>query len=78
LQSDNSEALLQAALDGIGIALVPEGLAAVELRDGNCNVPFLTGRKNKKWGLCHYTTKQVNSGENLRFLDHIISRIRKQ
>ena len=79
LQSDNSEALLQAALDGIGIALVPEWLAAAELRDGKLQHVLPDWQGNQKGGgYALMPPGRLIPAKTRVFLDHIINHIRKQ
>ena len=79
IQSDNSEALLQAALDGLGIALIPEWLATAELRQGTLQHVLPQWQGNNQGGVYAILPPgRLIPAKTRVFLDHIINYIREQ
>jgi len=78
LQSDNSEALLQATLNGLGIALVPEWLAAAEIHEGKLQRVLPEWQGNKKGGVYAIMPPgRLIPTKTRAFLEHIVSHVRK-
>lgn len=78
LQSDNSEALLQATLNGLGIALVPEWLAAAEIHEGKLQRVLPEWQGNKKGGVYAIMPPgRLIPAKTRAFLEHIVSHVRK-
>lgn len=77
IQSDNSEALLQAALDGVGIALLPEWLAAAELHTGRLRRVLSEWQGNQEGGVYAIMPPgRLIPAKTRVFMDHIFSHIR--
>ena len=79
VQSDSSEALLHTALDGLGIALLPDWLAASALREGSLERVLPEWQGNHKGGVhAIMPPGRLVPVKTRVFLDHILSHIRNQ